>query len=117
MGIASGVALFYGDATLPSARRKGWQSKLIRARLHAAQREGCDLAVACVLPGSGSHRNYEREGFGLAPEFQSDPAALSMLHVRTPEGKLAPLNTLAGFIAIVSCTCVCIPISCFPMGF
>lgn len=65
MGTRTGVALFYGDATLPEARRRGWQSKLIRARLAAAQREGCDLAMVSVLPGSGSHRNYERAGFQL----------------------------------------------------
>lgn len=65
MGIRSGVALLYGDATLPAARRKGWQTKLIQSRLLAAQREGCDLAIVTVLPGSGSHRNYERAGFQL----------------------------------------------------
>jgi GNAT superfamily N-acetyltransferase len=65
MGLRSGVALFYGDATLPAARRKGWQLKLIQTRLLAAQREGCDLATVTVLPGSGSHRNYERAGFQL----------------------------------------------------
>lgn len=65
MGIRSGVALFYGDATLRDARRKGWQSKLIQARLLAAQRAGCDLAIVSVLPGSASHRNYERAGFQL----------------------------------------------------
>lgn len=65
MGSRSGVALFYGDATLPGARRKGWQLKLIQSRLVAAQREGCDLAMVSVLPASGSHRNYERAGFQL----------------------------------------------------
>jgi GNAT superfamily N-acetyltransferase len=65
MGIRRGVALFYGDATLPDARGKGWQLKLIQSRLLSAQREGCDLATATVLPGSGSHRNYERAGFQL----------------------------------------------------
>jgi GNAT superfamily N-acetyltransferase len=65
MGTASRVALFYGDATLPAARRKGWQLRLIQTRLQAAQRDGCDLAMASVLPGSGSHRNYERAGFQL----------------------------------------------------
>lgn len=65
MGIFESVALFYGDATLMSARRQGWQSAFIRRRLAAAQEQGCDLAVACVLPGSGSHRNYERAGFQL----------------------------------------------------
>jgi GNAT superfamily N-acetyltransferase len=65
MGLAGGVALFTGDATLPEARGRGLQLKLIRARLLAAQRDGCDLAVASVLPGSVSHRNYERAGFQL----------------------------------------------------
>ena len=32
---------------------------------------------------------------GVAPEFQRDPAALSMLYVRSSAGKLIPLNTVA----------------------
>ncbi len=32
---------------------------------------------------------------GVAPEFQRNPAALSMLYVRSSSGKLIPLNTLA----------------------
>ena len=31
----------------------------------------------------------------VAPEFQQDPAALSMLYVRSTSGKLIPLNTVA----------------------
>jgi len=65
MIVQNGVAVFSGDATVAPARRKGWQSALIRERLAAAQRHGCDLAAASVLPGSGSHRNYERAGFQL----------------------------------------------------
>ncbi|HEX6545969.1 MAG TPA: GNAT family N-acetyltransferase [Bryobacteraceae bacterium] len=65
MGEHNGVALLYGDATIPQARRRGWQSALIAARLAAAQKLGCDLAAASVLPGSSSHRNYERAGFQL----------------------------------------------------
>lgn len=65
MGMAGGVALFSGDATIPEARGRGLHLKLIRTRLLAAQRDGCDLAVASVLPGSVSHRNYERAGFQL----------------------------------------------------
>lgn len=65
IGEYDGVALFYGDATIPQARRRGWQSALITTRLAAAQQSGCDLAVASVLPGSSSHRNYERAGFQL----------------------------------------------------
>jgi GNAT superfamily N-acetyltransferase len=65
MNVHDGVAHLYGDATLPSARRAGWHSALIRARLAAAQEHGCRLAMAAVLPGSQSHRNYERAGFRL----------------------------------------------------
>ena len=32
---------------------------------------------------------------GVAPEFQKDPAALSMLYVRSSTGKLVPLNSVA----------------------
>ncbi len=32
---------------------------------------------------------------GVAPEFQQDPSALSMLYVRSSTGKLVPLNTVA----------------------
>jgi len=65
MNVQDNVALFSGDASLIQARRKGWQTALIRARLAAAQRQGCDLAMVSVLPGSTSHRNYERAGFQL----------------------------------------------------
>ncbi len=65
MSVQEDVALFFGDALLRRARGRGWQSLLIRARLAAAQRQGCDLAMATVLPGSVSHRNYERAGFEL----------------------------------------------------
>lgn len=80
MGVQNGVALFYGDATLISARRNGWQSRLIRARLADAQRRACDLAMVSVLPGSASHRNYERAGFqliymrvNLSRDFETEP--------------------------------------------
>jgi ribosomal protein S18 acetylase RimI-like enzyme len=65
MGIHEDVALFYGDATLPADRRRGWQTALIAARLEVARKRGCTLAVVSVLPGSGSQRNYERAGFEL----------------------------------------------------
>jgi GNAT superfamily N-acetyltransferase len=65
MNLQNRVAVFSGDACVVTARGKGWQSALIRARLAAAQQQGCDLAMVSVLPGSGSHRNYERAGFEL----------------------------------------------------
>lgn len=65
MSSEDGVALLFGDATLQGSRGLGLQSGLIRERIARAARAGCDLAMACVLPGSGSHRNYERAGFQL----------------------------------------------------
>ncbi len=65
MAVHEEVALFFGDATLVSARHRGWQAALIQERLAAAQRLDCRLASAAVLPGSASHRNYERAGFQL----------------------------------------------------
>ena len=37
--------------------------ELIAARVNEALAQGCDLATASTLPGSGSQRNYERMGF------------------------------------------------------
>ncbi len=65
MGTHHGVALFYGDSILLSARGRGWQTALIAERLKAARQQACDLAMVSVLPGSGSHRNYVRAGFQL----------------------------------------------------
>jgi GNAT superfamily N-acetyltransferase len=63
MAIQSGLALYFGDATMPAYRRRGLQSALIRARLGYAAAQGCDLATASTLPGTLSQRNYERLGF------------------------------------------------------
>lgn len=65
MSVQNGVALLFGDAVRVNARRQGWQSALIRERLAAAQQQGCDAAMVSVMPGSASHRNYERAGFEL----------------------------------------------------
>lgn len=65
MSIHDGVAAFYGDSTVLRARRRGAQLATLHARLRDAAAAGCDLAIACVLPGSGSHRNYEKAGFRL----------------------------------------------------
>jgi GNAT superfamily N-acetyltransferase len=66
MGIHEGAAMLFGDATLPEARGRGAQAALIHARLLYALERGCDLAMACTLPGSVSQRNYERFGLRVA---------------------------------------------------
>lgn len=65
MSVQNGVAMLYGDATVEGSRNRGLQSALIRARLAHASELGAEFAMACVLPGSGSQRNYERAGFQL----------------------------------------------------
>jgi GNAT superfamily N-acetyltransferase len=65
LGIQDRTALFMGDSVLPRFRRQGWQGRLIQERLAIAHRNECDLAAVSVLPGSSSHRNYERAGFKL----------------------------------------------------
>jgi hypothetical protein len=41
------------------------QSALLSARLDQGRQAGCDLAVICTQPGSGSQRNAERQGFSV----------------------------------------------------
>jgi GNAT superfamily N-acetyltransferase len=60
------VALFAGASTIPEARKQGVQRALLDARLRYATEAGCDLAMMCAEPGSGSQRNAEREGFRIA---------------------------------------------------
>jgi GNAT superfamily N-acetyltransferase len=60
-----GLCTLFGDVTLGPARGRGLQQHLILDRLQEAARAGCDLASASVMPGSISHRNYERTGFQL----------------------------------------------------
>ena len=64
--MAGGVALLAGASTSPSARGRGAQSALLAARLAFARARGCDLAMVVALPGSGSQRNAERNGFRVA---------------------------------------------------
>jgi GNAT superfamily N-acetyltransferase len=61
--IHDGLALICGDGTLPDFRHRGVQTALLRARLAHAASAGCDLAVICTQPGSGSQRNAERQDF------------------------------------------------------
>lgn len=61
--LRNGVAGLLGSSTLPEYRRRGIQSALIGVRLEDARAAGCDLAMSMTLPGSGSQRNLERQGF------------------------------------------------------
>ena len=66
LNIDDGVALLAGASTVPDARHRGAQLALLSARLAYASKHGCDLAMMGALPGSGSQRNAERNGFRIA---------------------------------------------------
>ena len=63
--IFEGLAQLAGASTLPSHRRRGVQSALLRARLLDAAERGCDLAVVTTEPASKSQQNVQRAGFAL----------------------------------------------------
>lgn len=60
-----GLAQLGGAATLPTHRRRGVQSTLLRARLVESAAAGCDLAVVTTEPASKSQANVQRAGFQL----------------------------------------------------
>ncbi len=64
--IHDGVAFLAGAAILPAYRNRGVHRALSRTRLALAADRGCDLFAQAALPGSGSQRNAERNGFRVA---------------------------------------------------
>ena len=66
MFIHENVAELGGASTRPAFRKRGVQTALLRARLAAARKAGCDLAVSMTEPGSDSQRNLAQVGFRLA---------------------------------------------------
>ena len=64
--VSGGVALLAGASTIPEGRRQGAQLALLETRLRYAAEHGCDIAMMCAQPGSGSQRNAERHGFRIA---------------------------------------------------
>lgn len=63
--IDDGVAQLCGAATLPSFRKRGVQSALLRRRLADGAAAKCDVAVVTTQPGSSSQENVHRAGFSL----------------------------------------------------
>ncbi|MBZ5624064.1 MAG: hypothetical protein LAQ69_36000 [Acidobacteriia bacterium] len=63
MAVRDGLATLFADSTIARFRGAGLHRELISARLNEGIAQGCDLATASTLPGSGSQRNYERQGF------------------------------------------------------
>ncbi|MFZ0286278.1 MAG: GNAT family N-acetyltransferase, partial [Terriglobales bacterium] len=52
--------------TLPEFRGLGLQTALLRRRMKAAQKAGCEYAVIVTQGGTTSMRNAERLGFRVA---------------------------------------------------
>lgn len=61
-----GVFALCGAGTLAQFRCRGLQTALIRVRMAAAARAGCEYAVVVTQGGSTSQRNAERLGFRVA---------------------------------------------------
>jgi GNAT superfamily N-acetyltransferase len=61
-----GVFALCGAGTLAPYRGRGLQTALLRARIGAATRAGCEYAVVVTQGGTTSQRNAERLGFLVA---------------------------------------------------
>ncbi len=66
LSIHEGVAAIFGASTVPSFRRLGVQSAVIRSLITYALEAECDIAYTLTRPGSVSQRNVERQGFRVA---------------------------------------------------
>jgi hypothetical protein len=66
LNLSDGIALLAGASTIPDARKRGAQLALLDCRLRYAAANGADVAMMAALPGSGSQRNAERNGFRIA---------------------------------------------------
>ena len=66
LALCDGVAHLAGASTIPAGRKRGAQLALLDHRLRYALAHGCDIAMMAALPGSGSQRNAERNGFRIA---------------------------------------------------
>ncbi len=61
-----GVFALGGAGTLADYRGRGLQTALLRARMAAAVKAGCEYAVVVTRGGTTSQRNVERLGFRVA---------------------------------------------------
>ena len=59
------IAAFNAACTLPAFRGMGIQKALIEHRMDLAVKNGLNLAMSRISPGSISHRNYTKLGFNI----------------------------------------------------
>jgi GNAT superfamily N-acetyltransferase len=60
------IFALFGAGTLPEFRGRGLQTAILKARMAAAARAGCEYAVIVTQGGTTSQRNAERLGFRVA---------------------------------------------------
>lgn len=66
MQVCGGVGGLMSTSVLPAYRGRGVQTALLRVRLEALLRSGCDVINVQTSPGGGSQRNVMRFGFTQA---------------------------------------------------
>jgi ribosomal protein S18 acetylase RimI-like enzyme len=65
MDVYEDIAGLHGASTMPHARRRGYQTALIRERITRAQALGARYVHAVAAVGSASERNFRRAGFDV----------------------------------------------------
>lgn len=65
MDVYEDVAGLHGASTMPHARRRGYQTVLIRERIARARALGARYVHAVAAVGSASERNFRRAGFDV----------------------------------------------------
>ena len=65
MDVRGEIAGLHGASTLPSARRRGWQSTFIRDRAARARELGARYVYGVADVAGASERNFRRSGFDV----------------------------------------------------
>lgn len=66
MTVRGTIATLGGMSTVPTQRRRGVQTSLVRHRLRLARAQGCTMASSTAEPNSTSEQNLLRAGFERA---------------------------------------------------
>jgi N-acetylglutamate synthase-like GNAT family acetyltransferase len=65
MDVRGEIAGLHGASTMPSARRRGWQTIFIRDRAARARELGARYVYGIAGVGGTSERNFRRAGFAV----------------------------------------------------
>jgi ribosomal protein S18 acetylase RimI-like enzyme len=109
MSIHQGVASLGGAGTLPEFRNRGAQKAVLLARLALAAQSGCDLAMVATMPGSGSQRNVERQGFRVVytrTKFSKQKAVVRSAKSEVTPAAAAHCLLRSAFCLLLSAFCL-----------